>query len=99
MSEAPAPVWPLYVMIGWFALLGLAALMLLGLGMMFAGEPGGRGGMGLFDWLVLCGPLLVVVVLGSLSVMLFRRGLRGGAYGLCALTTLAMPAFLILFGL
>jgi hypothetical protein len=43
--------------------------------------------------------LLLVVLLGSLSVMLFQRGMRGAAYALCAGATLVMPGFLILFGL
>ena len=99
MTETPPARWPLYVIIGWFLLLGLAALAVLGLSLMFVGEPGWRGGMGPLDWLFIAGPLLLVVLLGSLSVMLFQRGMRGAAYALCAGATLVMPGFLILFGL
>lgn len=99
MSEAKKPVWPLVLMLLWYALLlvgiGFAGLIVLS----FGSEAYRSAGIPAHELLPVAIPFVLVVIWTLATVLFWMSDKRNLAYALCAASLLPFIVLLVGFGL
>ena len=96
MSEEKKPVWPLLVMLIWYAVLLAGSAMLLVIGLSFGSEAYRGAGIPFGELLPMIMPIALVVIFILSTVLLWNAGKYKIAYGLCGISLL--PLLIALFG-
>lgn len=84
MSEAKKPVWPLILMLLWYALFLAGSGFALILGLSFGSEAYRGAGMPAAEVLPFAIPFVLVIIATLSTVLLWHSDKRNLAYALCA---------------
>ena len=98
MTETKQSVWPLVLMLIWYAILLAGAGAVFFFGLAFGSEAYRSAGIPVWELLLIASPLVLVIILILATALFWNSGKRTVAYSLCGVSLLPLLLAPLLLG-